>query len=102
MVYLMDHHWFKPKYYSPKDPMNLIFILPHHVCCLCGIKIANMNFGNTSILQMYSTTEYFDAVGLVKGIMSQDPRQGIGFLLYGQEGRSEGQGSSTPEEIWSA
>ena len=62
MIYLIDHHRFKPKYYCPRDPENLIYILPHHVCCFYGIKMANMLCGNRSICDMYySTTEYFNA-----------------------------------------
>ena len=56
MLYLIDHHGFKPKYYCPRDPENPIFILPHHVCCLYVIKMANMICGDRSILDIYPTT----------------------------------------------
>ena len=71
-LYLIYHHGFKPKYYCPYDSENPICILPHHVSRLYGVKIANMLCGNRSIDQMYSTTEYFDAVGSVKESVPQD------------------------------
>ena len=39
MLYLIDHHRFKPKYYCRRDPANPICILSHHVCHL---NMANM------------------------------------------------------------
>ena len=38
----------------------------------CSVKIANMLCGSRSINQKYSTTEYFDYIGLVKESFSQD------------------------------
>ena len=32
MLYLINHHGFKPKYYCPCDPENPICILLHYVC----------------------------------------------------------------------
>ena len=68
MLYLSDHERLKPKYYCPRDE-NPISILLHHVCRLYGIKMTNMLCGIISIRNMYSTTEDFDAVGLVKESM---------------------------------
>ena len=31
MLYLIDQHGFKPKYYCPRDPENSISILCHHI-----------------------------------------------------------------------
>ena len=72
MLYLTDNKGFKPKYYCPCDPENPICILPHHVSLLYGVKIANILCGNRSINQMYSTAEYFDAVGPMKESVPQD------------------------------
>ena len=72
MLYLIDHKGFKPKYNCHCDLVNPICISPHHVCRLYGIKMTNMLCGNRSIQPMYSTTEYFDAVGPVKENMPQD------------------------------
>ena len=49
MIYLMDNKGFKPKFYYPKNVEHPIRILPHHVCQLYGVKIANMLCGNRSI-----------------------------------------------------
>ena len=49
--------------------MNPICILPRRVCRLNGIKMTNMLCDNRSIRDMYSTTEYFDAVGPVNESM---------------------------------
>ena len=41
MVYLIDYYGFKPKHYcSPREPMNPVCILPHHVYHLHGVKMA--------------------------------------------------------------
>ena len=72
MLYLIDHHGFKPKYYCPWDPDNHISILARHVCRFYGIKMANMLCDNIFICDMYSITECFDAVGPVKESMLQD------------------------------
>ena len=45
MLYLIDHEGFNLRYYCPWDTVNPICILPHHVCCLYGIKTANMLCG---------------------------------------------------------
>ena len=82
MLYLIDHHGFNPKYYCPCDPENPAPILPHHVCRLYGIKMANMLYGNISICNMYSTAEYFDAVGSVKESMPQDSLKDLIWYMY--------------------
>ena len=64
IMYISDHHGINPKYYSPRDHLNRVYILPYHVCRLYVIKIANMFCGNKSIGPMYLTTEFFDALGL--------------------------------------
>ena len=59
-----------------------ICILPPHVCCLYGGKIANMLCGNTSIRNMYLTTEYSDAVGPVKDSMPQNALKDLIWCMY--------------------
>ena len=82
MLYLIDPHGFKHRYYCPRDPESPISILPHHVCCLYG-TMANMLCGNRSIWSMmYSTTEYFDTVGPVKESMPQDGLQDLIRCMY--------------------
>ena len=82
MLYLIDHEGFKPKYYCPCDPVNPICILTHHVCRLYGVKIANMLCGNRSISQMYSTIEYFHAVGPVKESVPQDAFKDLIWCMH--------------------
>ena len=83
VVYLTDHRGFKPKYYyCPRDPINLVHILPHHVCCLYCIYITNLLRDSTSIDKMYSTKEYFDAVGLVKESMPQDSFKDLRWCMH--------------------
>jgi len=72
MICLIDNKGFKPKLYDPNNVEHPIVIRPHHMCCLYGVKIANMLCGNRSIRQMYSTTKYFDAVGPVEESMPED------------------------------
>ena len=77
MMYHIDHHGLKPKYYCPCDPENPICILSHHVCRLYGIKRTNMLCGNRSIRDMYA---YFDADGPVKESM---PQGALKDLIWG-------------------
>ena len=44
--------------------------------------MANMLCGNKSIPGMYSTTEYFDAVGLVKESMPQDALKDLVWCMH--------------------
>ena len=83
MLYLVDHHGFKPKYHFPCYPENPVSVLPHHAYLLYGIKMANMLVcGNISICDMYSTTEYFDAVGPVKKSMPQVALKDLVCYMY--------------------
>ena len=52
MLYLIDHHGFKHKNSCHHNSVNPISTLPHHVCCLYDIKMANMLCGNISIHDM--------------------------------------------------
>ena len=52
------------------------------MCCLYGIKMTNMLCGNISIYDMYSATEYFDAVGLAKESMPQDALKDLIWCMY--------------------
>ena len=72
MMYLIEHHGFNSKYYCPRNPVKSLSILPHPVCCLYSIKMANILCGNRFICDTYSITEYFDTVSPVKENMPQD------------------------------
>ena len=59
-----------------------IYVLPHHVCCIYGVKMANMICGKRSIWNMYSITESFDAVGPVKKSMPQGALQDLKSCMH--------------------
>ena len=92
MIHLMNHCGLKSKYYCPRDPINHIHILHHHVCCLYVIRIANMLCGNISILQMHSASEYFDTVGPVKESMPQYTFKGLLECMYFSDDWDEDRG----------
>ena len=83
MMYVIDHHWFKPEYHCPrrdhvKEP---ICILPHcDVYCLYGIKMVNMLYGNGSISYMYSTMEYFDTVS--PAVKESTPQSALKDMIW--------------------
>ena len=77
MLYLINHHGLKPRYYCPQDPVSPSSILPHPACGLYSIEKANMFCGKRSIRAMHSTTEYIDVVGLVKESMPQGTLQDL-------------------------
>ena len=81
-MYLIDHYGFNPKYYCPRDPENPICILPHNICRIYGIKIANMLCGNRSIQDMHLTTEYFNAVGPVNKSTPQSALKNLIWCMH--------------------
>ena len=82
MLYLIDNHGFKRKYYCPSNPVNPIFILLYHACCLCGVKMTNMICGSRSVWLMYSTKKHFDAVGPVKESTPQDTLKDLIWYMH--------------------
>ena len=78
----MDHYEFKLKYYFPRDPVNSVCILFHHVCCLDGVEMVNILCDNRFIQSMHSTIENSNVVDLAKGSMPQDALKNLIWCIY--------------------